>query len=79
MKYILFILLVGGIVGCDSWYEDSRMTREALLRKFDRSAMDAWRCLAQKKLDSAYYFQGAMEAFYEAAYNEKPPRSPIKP
>lgn len=77
MKKTLFATLIFIAFGCGHSSIKPGMSIERLEIKLDESISAANAHIIARNTDSAFFYQGKAEAFFEAVYNEKPPRPKI--
>jgi len=63
-KVLTILFFVPLLFGC-------RMSKSDMKKSFDDSIIKGLRCVIQNKIDSAFYYKGQADAFFEAVYNEK--------
>jgi len=71
-KLLTAICLAAALVGCNSnnGEYDSRMSYDDMHNNFKEALSAGYRCMVDKR-DSAFYYAGKMDAFYECMYNKK--------
>lgn len=66
MKKLLSILSIAIVLG------GCGMGRDKMKRRFHQSTTSAYKQMLKSNHDSAMFFMGQQQAFYECIYNKKP-------